>query len=196
MAINVVPSPRDLHDLVTSALAANAAGETNTVETLLTQLQDRIAWGSPDPLTGCLRNEALPTVERRHPPTADDAMTVVYVDLDGLKAVNDRRGHRAGDGYIRKAAEVLQKASRSEDNIVIRRGGDEFLVLAPHSRNTTDSTTVALRIQQALNEARIPASVGHDRQRPGEILEQTIARADRAMYAMKVEHRQARGVAR
>ena len=196
MAINTVVPPADLQDLVTAALQANADGDAETVETLLSQLQDRLAWGSPDPLTGCWRNEALPTVERRHPPAAEDATTVVYIDLDGLKSVNDRRGHQAGDRFIRQAAEVLRTVARSEDHVVIRRGGDEFLVLAPHARTTTDSMTVALRVQQALQDAHLPASVGFDRQRPGEILEQTIARADRAMYAMKQQHRQARGVVR
>lgn len=196
MAIPATVSPTDLQDIVASALTANAAGDAGTVETLLRQLQDRLAWGSPDPLTGCLRNEALPNLERRHPPTPEDATTVVYVDLDGLKSVNDRRGHQAGDRFIRQAAEVLRTMARQEDDVVIRRGGDEFLVLAPHSRHTTDSATVALRVQQALQGAHIPASVGFDRQRPGEILEQTIARADQAMYAMKQQHRHARGVVR
>jgi diguanylate cyclase (GGDEF)-like protein len=60
----------------------------------------------------------------------DKTLSVLYVDLDGLKAVNDSLGHAAGDEYIRSACEVLSKALRTTDTIG-RLGGDEFLAVLP-----------------------------------------------------------------
>jgi diguanylate cyclase (GGDEF)-like protein len=57
-------------------------------------------------------------------------LSIAFVDLDGLKAVNDAFGHAAGDEYIREACEVLTKALRTTDTIG-RLGGDEFIAVLP-----------------------------------------------------------------
>lgn len=59
-------------------------------------------------------------------------MTVIMCDVDGLKRVNDSRGHIYGDELLRRAASILRSCFRPED-VVARLGGDEFVVLLPHT---------------------------------------------------------------
>ena len=60
----------------------------------------------------------------------DQSLVVAYIDIDGLKAVNDARGHAAGDELLRDVVEGLQRHMRSYD-LVVRLGGDEFLCVLP-----------------------------------------------------------------
>ena len=59
-------------------------------------------------------------------------ISIIMLDIDGLKEINDLHGHAAGDHVLQRAAELLKKVFRSED-IVARIGGDEFAVLLPES---------------------------------------------------------------
>jgi diguanylate cyclase (GGDEF)-like protein len=86
-----------------------------------------------DELTGVVnRRTALLFLEKQLGLCARSGspLSVVFVDLDGLKSVNDRFGHAEGDEYIQAACEVLAKALRNTD-IVGRLGGDEFLAVMP-----------------------------------------------------------------
>ncbi|MER2553296.1 MAG: diguanylate cyclase [Thauera sp.] len=86
-----------------------------------------------DPLTGLPnRRQAIDSMEAewatatRH----NRAFSVMIVDLDGFKAINDTHGHDVGDMALRHAAEALRSALRTQD-VICRTGGDEFLVLCP-----------------------------------------------------------------
>ena len=85
-----------------------------------------------DPLTGLYnRQHALDVITemlRRKQPTA-----VCFMDLDGLKEINDQFGHVEGDRYIRTVTDVLLRACRSEKDMLFRYGGDEFLLLCPEA---------------------------------------------------------------
>ena len=77
--------------------------------------------------------------------------TVLALDLDGFKQVNDRFGHAAGDEILREVARALEKAVRDQDTVV-RMGGDEFCVLAPEI-GWEDAERLAERLEQAVASA-------------------------------------------
>lgn len=94
-------------------------------------------------------------------------LALVVLDLDGFKAINDTRGHQAGDHVLREVATTLRKNIRSSD-VVARMGGDEFIILADgltgeHSaRRFCDSISSALErpISFPTGDMRISASIG------------------------------------
>jgi len=111
-----------------------------------------------DPLTG-LGNRAmfLERLERaltnhRRPPRAT---AVLFLDLDGFKAVNDTQGHPAGDDLLRAAAERLLTCQRGDDSIA-RFGGDEFAVLLENVREPADAFLVAERILEEMRRPFLP----------------------------------------
>jgi diguanylate cyclase len=77
--------------------------------------------------------------------------TLLALDLDGFKQVNDRFGHLAGDEILREVARALQRAVRDQDTVV-RFGGDEFCVLAPES-TWQDAEALAQRLHLAVENA-------------------------------------------
>lgn len=118
---------------------------------------------------------------------------LVFVDLDGLKRVNDTRGHAAGDALIADAAKVLSQVFRESD-IVARVGGDEFAVLAVLDESD-GATAVNARLASAIERAngqttasmRVSMSVGiEELQSDSDVpLDVLLGRADRAMYERK-----------
>ncbi|MER7900811.1 diguanylate cyclase [Streptomyces sp. NPDC096046] len=120
--------------------------------------------------------------------------TVLFVDLDGFKAVNDAAGHAAGDALLVHAARRLQASVRAEDTVA-RLGGDEFAALLEGEAGTHPSRAkdVAERILSALtqpyriagNEARVSASIGMTIALPGVTPDELLRQADEAMYEAK-----------
>ncbi|MEV4702366.1 EAL domain-containing protein [Actinoplanes sp. NPDC049316] len=80
-----------------------------------------------------------------------DDVTVLFLDLDGFKEVNDSLGHLAGDQLLVRVADRLREAVRADD-VVARFGGDEFAVLIRSALGSGDGETVAQRIVDALHE--------------------------------------------
>ncbi|MEV7068769.1 sensor domain-containing diguanylate cyclase [Streptomyces collinus] len=150
-----------------------------------------------DALTG-LPNRALFTdrvahaLRKRITRTAPPA--VLFVDLDGFKAVNDSAGHAVGDALLIHAARRLQASVRAEDTVA-RLGGDEFAALLEGEAGTHPSRAkdVAERILSALtqpyqiagNEALVSASIGMTLALPGVTPDELLRQADEAMYEAK-----------
>ena len=118
---------------------------------------------------------------------------LVYVDLDGLKRVNDTRGHAAGDALIADAAKVLGDVFRESD-IVARVGGDEFAVFAvldEHDGAEALNARLAAAIDrfnaQAVPTMRVSMSIGIEElsSHADTPLDVLLSRADRAMYERK-----------
>ncbi|WP_460458237.1 GGDEF domain-containing protein [Angustibacter peucedani] len=145
-----------------------------------------------DELTGLPNRRGWSTVlESEQPTQADDeAPSVVVIDLDGLKEINDVQGHVAGDEYLQLAAATLAAVSRDSD-VVARLGGDEFGVLVGGPDPDAAQPVVA-RIREAFEAAGVAASIGHAEYESEGGLERTWWRADQAMYAEKKKRRRAR----
>jgi len=144
-----------------------------------------------DPLTGLTNRlgwqEALdalqPEVERGRP------VSVVVMDLNGLKAVNDRHGHAAGDEFLRHAAAALRGAARGDD-LVARLGGDEFAVLVPGAgpdlaARLVERVRAALAAAEPVHGVPLSAAVGAAGCPSHATLRDAFAAADRAMYEDK-----------
>jgi diguanylate cyclase (GGDEF)-like protein len=124
--------------------------------------------------------------------------SLIYFDLNGFKAINDRYGHPAGDAVLRAVAEVLLRQTRETD-IVGRIGGDEFAVVLTHvspaaAKTKAETLSAALRTERILWNGEpldISAAVGINQLGGGQTAEQALARADEAMYADKALHRRA-----
>lgn len=114
------------------------------------------------------------------------AAAVVVADLDGLKAVNDTRGHAAGDLTLRRASRVLSAQIRASD-VAARLGGDEFGLLLTECDLST-ATELGERTREALTRAGVSASVGLAA-RGTQGLTAAWALADQRMNAEKRRHR-------
>jgi diguanylate cyclase (GGDEF)-like protein len=111
-----------------------------------------------------------------------DRLSVVAVDLDDFKFLNDRHGHAHGDALLRRAAAILREM-RAGDR-AYRVGGDEFAILLTRT-GAEGARVVTRRLSAALREAGIAASVGASVLRPGHEPDTLLAEADAALYEAK-----------
>lgn len=150
------------------------------------QLEHLQAQAMTDGLTGVYNragwNHVLALEEAREHRYGDRA-AVYIIDLDGLKALNDREGHAAGDALIQQAARVLQQHARHAD-VVARLGGDEFAVLALNL-DPAGAEQLQQRLQQALEQAGVEASIGWALRTPQGTLQAAMHTADQQMYQHK-----------
>lgn len=109
--------------------------------------------------------------------------SVLVLDLDDLKCINDEAGHAAGDELLVRCAGLLAESSRPAD-AVARLGGDEFAVLAVEC-DAVCARALLARLRVRLRSAGIRASVGAATRRAGEDLGDAWRRADQAMYGDK-----------
>ncbi|MGH3743246.1 MAG: GGDEF domain-containing protein, partial [Mycobacteriales bacterium] len=138
-----------------------------------------------DPLTGSLNRSAVLERLTRAVEADGPGVAVVFVDLDGFKAVNDEQGHETGDEVLVRVADVLRQRCRDQDEVG-RYGGDEFLLTCGDVGSPQEAQALAERFATALAEHDLRASVGVAWSRPGaQSVRQLVAAADTAMYAAK-----------
>ncbi len=148
--------------------------------------------GTHDPLTGLFNRAYFDAELQRLESSREFPVSIVMADIDGLKAVNDTRGHDEGDRLIKGAAEVLLAAFRSSD-VIARIGGDEFAVLLP--RTDHDAVTTAIQRVRAcesdwrLQEFARSLSLGAATATRPDTLVETFKAADRLMYQDKTERK-------
>jgi len=120
-------------------------------------------------------------------------VALLFIDLDGFKAVNDRYGHNAGDSLLAEVAHRFRRIVRGSD-LLVRLGGDEFALIAPNARDGRELAQLAQRLLAALADPSEPpltdpplgASIGVAFF-PEDALDLSglIAAADEAMYTAK-----------
>lgn len=125
----------------------------------------------------------LKRLERR----GETPVSIIFIDLNGLKLVNDRWGHDTGDGLLRRMGEVLNKAVTHPGHAA-RIGGDEFAVVLPFVDESGAEKIVAnIRAlvdinNQFYSQLELDISIGGATSQPGEKLEAVARRADLLMY--------------
>ena len=146
---------------------------------------------SHDPLTGLLNRTALAQLlgsEDSMDRLRRAAYTLMLIDVDHFKMVNDRHGHLLGDRALRAVADAVAGSIR-EGDVAVRFGGEEFLVVLPGTHLAT-TAEVGERIRQRVARSSLPfpltVSIGvaggePERDRP----EQVFDRADQALYRAK-----------
>jgi diguanylate cyclase (GGDEF)-like protein len=159
-----------------------------------------------DPLTGLANPRALQFQVTRELARARRTATpfsVVLLDLDDFKIINDEYGHLAGDRALQAVAKVLQETTRSYDTC-IRYGGDEFVVLLS-SCGRAEAEERRRRLQEAVGAIKLRTDNGREIAlkvsagasvfpEDGDTYERLLARADRRMYRNKAESKAPRGL--
>jgi diguanylate cyclase (GGDEF)-like protein len=166
------------------------------------RLQLRLSEGAQrDPLTGLLNRRHLEerlSAELSSALRHGRALSLLLVDVDRFKAVNDRHGHLAGDEALKLVAFVLSGALRKED-VLARLGGDEFVVLARETP-LSGGRSIGERLRRAVERSRcafeheelaltvsvgVAATSGRGTYAPGETDRALLAAADRSLYRAK-----------
>ncbi len=188
-------SARPLQLLRESELIATlAVSAAMRMQNLLLQRRCRRAqkFALTDPLTRLFNRRMGITsldqaIARSHRSGVD--LTVLMIDLDQFKKLNDTYGHVQGDQALRATADVLRKTLRRSDTIC-RYGGEEFMVVLPET-SAEESAVLAARLFTAVeargHEEKLPitVSIGQASVRHEDSAESLLNRADRALYASK-----------
>jgi diguanylate cyclase (GGDEF)-like protein len=144
-----------------------------------------------DPLTGLANYRRLISVmeaELDRSRRTQRAFSVVLLDMDGLKAINDQFGHLTGSRALVRLGKILRSHSRAIDTAA-RYGGDEFALVLPEASSDVAARVVGRIRERLSNEAEPPAlsvSAGVAAfPEDGDTPEKLLAAADRALYGMK-----------
>lgn len=129
---------------------------------LTRETQELTVLSRTDPLTGLPNRRhiedhlaAVLSSARRH----DHPLSVLFIDIDGFKQINDRSGYEAGDEVLRAIADRIRSALRIED-LVGRWGGEEFLAVLAHS-DLAGAAVVAERVRAAVANEAVPLHPGN-----------------------------------
>ncbi|HEY7772025.1 MAG TPA: two-component regulator propeller domain-containing protein [Marinagarivorans sp.] len=147
-----------------------------------------------DALTGVLNRTGLQQAleQRQKADKAPSQISVMVMDIDHFKRINDSRGHDAGDRILRAFAEIIGASVRTQDSLA-RWGGEEF-VLVCYQAPLAAASAIGEKLRQAVAQHRFEAqdrplsltvSIGIACSKPGESFEQLFKRADIALYNAK-----------
>lgn len=174
---------------VMTLILAAAVSERKRVEAQLRHLS------VSDALTGLGNYRLLTTVleaEIRRSQRTERRFAVIFLDVDGLKQINDRHGHVVGSRALCRVAEVLHGSCRAVDTAA-RFGGDEFALVLPEADGAAAERVVQRiveRLAQDSERPRVAASLGVAvYPQDGETVEALLGAADRVLYKMKARHR-------
>ncbi len=181
--------------------AVSAIEKAYALQTAVSDSQRYQALAITDPLTGCLNRRALLEeleAELDRMRRYELALSILMIDLDRFKQVNDTRGHLVGDSVLRQVGEMLRREVRSVD-VVARYGGEEFVIVLPETQ-LDGALVFAERIREHIaahdfaengDPLKTTVSVGVASVSPREVVDpdSLIALADEALYRAKHEGR-------
>jgi diguanylate cyclase (GGDEF)-like protein len=142
-----------------------------------------------DPLTGVLNRQGLRAALMSTSTLLTDPMSIVFIDIDHFKAVNDTHGHDVGDDVLRTFADVLAAGIRQSDRLV-RWGGEEFLIVCSMT-DVHQATALAEKLRRQLHRTvwpaglRMTASFGVAQHHKEAEMSVAIKRADEELYKAK-----------
>jgi len=164
-----------------------AAGQMKEMETVLErkkeELQESIRLAETDSLTGLLNRgaydsrlrEAFMRCQRQ-----GELVSLIMLDLDYFKQINDTHGHQYGDDYLKKMADVMRQSVREHVDIPCRMGGDEFVVIA------LCESAIAERIAtKILDGMEGKVSIGIAQCLQSDTIDTLVGRSDAALYEAK-----------
>lgn len=203
LLLHTVVTPRGFTDLCRTIgeKVAEAAGVVVQSSVLRSELESLVesaqALARRDALTGLANrlgwDEALESCAELV--RTGGCASVVVVDVNGLKAVNDSHGHEAGDRFLQMGADALTSVARRADTVA-RLGGDEFGLLLPDvdeaaAARVVERVRAAVAQAGCIGEVALSAAIGAASCPPVGSLRAAWLRADAAMYADKVARRTA-----
>lgn len=152
-----------------------------------------------DELTGLLNRRAmhdLLDLEHRRSQRSGRPLLLAQLDIDHFKRINDTHGHATGDRALQAFASTVRSNVRSTD-VLARWGGEEFVLMLAETdpggaRDLLDRIRLAVAAMEmplANGTLRMTVSVGLAQHQPGDTVEQTLERADQALYAAKSQGR-------
>ncbi len=148
-----------------------------------------------DPLTGLFNRRYFNYImeqEKGRVKRYKKPLSLLFADVDGFKAYNDRLGHLMGDEILKEVAQILRNNVRAAD-VVVRYGGDEFVVLVPET-DQEEAQLVTERIERALRiwnmspnitDVRLSLSIGCKTANADNV-ETIVEEADKEMYSKKI----------
>ncbi len=181
----------------TQLLHEHLEAKSQEIALLQEELEQERKRASTDPLTGLANRRSFTEALAHHGADTNQPgeLSLLMIDIDHFKEVNDTHGHLIGDRVIRFLAQVLQQHIKGQD-LAARYGGEEFVVLLPRT-GLRGASAVAEQIRQAMGEAklvrsdnkqplgRITVSIGVAAYQPGEDPMDLVNRADQALYRSK-----------
>ncbi len=194
---------RDHYAIVAKTVLVDGEGRTHGILGVLTDITERKRverelhrLATTDPLTGALNRRHMLSAcshEAERAQRYGRPLSLVMLDLDHFKRINDGHGHAVGDRALKAAVAACRETLRDVD-LVGRMGGEEFAILLPETP-LESALAVADRLREAIQARRLPlaqgmlqvtASLGVAQwQAEDQTVEQTLERADKALYRAK-----------
>ena len=176
----------------------NLISSTRLIEQLTRERQRLLELATKDHLTGLYNRHFLTELAKRRFADANrqqTALSVLVIDIDHFKQINDQHGHQVGDKVLKRIAVMLQTLFAAEDRYVARFGGEEFVVLLT-GYDLQSATEQACQQCQSLHQLQpegivTSASIGVATLATGqeEYFDEVFARADKALYLAKQQGR-------
>jgi diguanylate cyclase (GGDEF)-like protein len=193
--VNAHTDPRWLYSLAAAAFLA-ASMAMCEMWFLVTELQGELARRAhTDPLTGALNRRSMEEIALRETARSrryGNALSMIVIDIDNFKHLNDTRGHAAGDCALQLLVRRLLCLLRQQDSLA-RMGGEEFAILLPDTTGEA-ALTIAERVRHMVEQLELPFETGPVRMticagvaqlELARGWEEMMRRADAAMYEAK-----------